>query len=53
MSLKKIAELPESQTCLHPEHEPPKHIVLDNGVYAHTCPSCGNVTTFAVRRPTW
>jgi hypothetical protein len=26
--------------------------VFDNGVYEHTCPSCGSSTTFVVSKPT-
>ena len=34
--------------CTHPEHEPPKHIVLESGTYRHTCPGCGKVVEFTV-----
>ncbi len=37
--------------CSHPEHEPPMHIVLENGKYRHTCPGCGKVKEFVVRNP--
>lgn len=47
--LKKIAELP--RLCLSPEHDPPTMIVLPAGVYEHTCPSCGQKTTFVVSPP--
>lgn len=46
--LKKIADLPWRDGCLHPEHNPPGMIVLSPGVYEHTCPSCGHKTTFVV-----
>lgn len=49
MTLRKIADLP--QPCFHPEHNPPTMIVLEPGVYEHTCPNCGAVTTFRVERP--
>ena len=39
-------------TCYHPEHNPPMHIVLENGTYKHTCPACGKVTVFIVNNPT-
>lgn len=42
--LKKIADLP--RVCMHPEHNPPNMIVLQPGVYEHTCPGCGHKTTF-------
>jgi len=34
--------------CLHPEHMPPMHIVLDPGVYEHTCPGCGETKRFII-----
>lgn len=44
--LKKIADLPK--TCMSPEHNPPGHIVLSPGIWEHTCPGCGDTTTFTV-----
>lgn len=52
-SIKKIADLPYTPQCTHPEHEPPKHIVLPPGVYEHTCPRCGNKNVFVVNRASW
>jgi len=49
--IRKIADIPKS--CLSPEHVPPSHIVLENGVYEHTCPSCLAKTIFTVNRPTF
>ncbi len=46
MGLEKIGDIPKP--CLHPEHWPDMHIVLDPGVYRYTCPSCGEETTFTV-----
>lgn len=37
--------------CLNLEHNPPMHIVLENGTYKHTCPGCGNVIVFTVNNP--
>ncbi len=37
--------------CRDPEHNPPGHIVLEDGDYRYTCPSCGKVTTFVVSNP--
>lgn len=34
--------------CSNPEHNPPSHIVLDPGIYEHTCPSCGKTEQFEV-----
>jgi len=44
--IKKIADL--KQPCLHPEHDPPSHMVLEPGIYEHTCPNCGRKMTFTV-----
>ena len=44
--LKKVRDY--SKACLHPEHEPPKHIVLSPGEYEHTCPGCGEIKRFVV-----
>lgn len=40
----KDAELP----CMHPEHNPPSHMVYEPGTYEHTCPSCGKSMIFTV-----
>ena len=29
------------KVCLHPNHNPPGHIVLSPGTYEYTCPGCG------------
>lgn len=39
--------------CLHPEHNPPGHMVFKPGKYEHTCPGCGRVITFYVTGPVW
>jgi len=44
--LRKIAD--EPKPCLHPEHNPPSHIVLSPGTYEYTCPGCGERQTFRV-----
>lgn len=46
--LKKIADLPKGQRCIHPNHNPPMHIYLTDGIYEYTCPSCGHVQRFTV-----
>ena len=45
-SLKKIADVPK--VCMSPEHNPPAHVVLEPGVYEHTCPDCGERVEFVV-----
>lgn len=40
------------EPCRHPEHQPPMHIVLENGTYEYTCPGCGEVRTIVVNKPT-
>jgi len=49
MPLKKLSELPDHETCRHPEHDPPMHIVLRPGIYEYTCPACGRSITFRVQ----
>lgn len=44
--LKKVGEV--LPPCLNPEHNPPAHIVLEPGVYEHTCPGCGHTVSFTV-----
>lgn len=46
-SLRKISE--DFKPCLHPEHNPPSHIVLSPDRYEYTCPSCGKRTIFVVQ----
>jgi len=37
-------DLPKAKQCTHPEHEPPKHICIPQGMgYRHVCPGCGIV----------
>lgn len=48
--LRKISDLPGA--CTSPEHNPPNMIVLEPGVYEYTCPQCGKITRFIVRKPT-
>ena len=37
--------------CISREHNPPSMIVLPNGRYEYTCPTCGQKTYFFVNRP--
>lgn len=53
MPLKKIRELGKEETCISPEHNPPKHIVLKPGVYEWECPSCGRKIEFVVQGHSW
>lgn len=48
---RKITDL-RFEYCRDPSHGPPTMQVFDNGVYEHTCPSCGSSTTFVVSKPT-
>ena len=45
--LRKISGPPKSP-CRHPEHNSPGMIVLEPGMYEHTCPGCGNKQIFTV-----
>ena len=49
MPLEKIGEV--RRPCNDPDHNPPSMIVLPDGVYRHTCPSCGSVVVFTVASP--
>lgn len=51
MPIRKIADFEEP--CRHPEHNPPRHLVLTPGLYEHTCPACKHKERFIVERPTW
>lgn len=47
----KFEDIPEP--CMNPGHKPPSHRVFEPGVYEHTCPGCGKVTTFTVPKVTF
>lgn len=49
MPIRKIADLPK--ICSHPEHHPPSHVSLEDGLYEHTCPECGRTRRFRVDHP--
>lgn len=57
MTLRKVGDNPDWMTerqseCRSPSHDPPSMIVLENGLWEHTCPDCGKKTAFRVNRPT-
>jgi hypothetical protein len=39
--------------CNHPEHDPPKHMVFENGLWEHECPACHTKQFFTVNKPTF
>lgn len=43
---RKISDLPQS--CIHPSHMPPSHMVYEPGVWEHICAGCGSRTVFTV-----
>lgn len=45
---KKIDDQVTTAACRHPDHDPPKLIVLEPGLYEHTCPGCGRKRNFRV-----
>lgn len=52
--LVKVADVPWVRPpCRNPNHDPPQHIVLEPGVYEHTCPGCGQKQVFTIVRPVW
>jgi hypothetical protein len=38
--------LADMKVCVHPEHPLPQDLVLEAGMYEHTCPGCGHVLRF-------
>jgi len=44
--LKKVENI--EPPCIHPEHNPPTHIVLRPGIYEYTCPACGKTIRFVI-----
>ncbi len=48
---RKIAELPDSEICNCPEHNPPLMMVFPDGVYEHVCPRCKHKSHFTIRNP--
>ncbi len=54
MPIRKIADLPETpDRCTDSDHHLPFHIVLEPGIYEHTCPSCGKRTVFVTPSQSW
>lgn len=46
--------LPVQETCNHPEHDPPQHVVIPQGHrMVHTCPGCGHVTAVTPLQFRW
>jgi hypothetical protein len=39
--------------CIHPEHNPPHHILLPPGLYEYTCPGCGYTQPIRVPEHKW
>lgn len=38
-------DIPKTEICRHPEHEPPSHMLIPPGKqYRHVCPGCGRKT---------
>lgn len=49
MPTRKIRDLYNTEIpCRDPEHNPPSMMVFEDGIYEHTCPSCGKVQRFTV-----
>lgn len=53
MPLRKIDEGPRQLSCTDPEHMPPSHMLLEPGLYEHTCPACGQVRLIRVEGGSW
>ena len=50
MLTRKIKGVDEKNKCNHPEHNPPKFRIYEEGTYEHECPSCGNKQVFTVNK---
>lgn len=50
MPTRKIRDLDPQEVCRHPEHNPPKHMLFEDGIYEHECPECHRKVEFVVRR---
>ena len=62
MATKRIGDVPAGNKewykaveprCYYPDHDPPQHIVLEPGMYEHTCEGCGKRQVFIVHGPSW
>lgn len=49
MPTRKIGDAPK--VCTDPSHDPPSHMLYEDGVWEHVCPSCGATKVFTVMRP--
>ncbi len=52
MPTKKVRDLPQTVRCADQDHEPSSLKLYADGVYEHTCPTCGNVERFTVKSAT-
>jgi len=42
------------EPCIHPEHNPPGHIVIKQGdILEHECPACKEITILRPSMVTW
>ena len=53
MPFRKLPDVPiesrwVTQQCTHPEHNPPRYIVLQPGRYEYECPGCGHKIEFTI-----
>lgn len=46
---RKIADL--EPICSHPAHNPPSHMVYEDGLWENVCPGCGATKIFRVANP--
>lgn len=42
---------PHLEICDDPEHSPPGHIVLPEGIHTYECPTCGAQQQVIVQKP--
>ena len=53
MPTKKLPDLFKIEFCRDPDHSPSKFIILEPGNYEHTCPKCGKIQKFVIKRKAW
>lgn len=46
--IRRLKAYEQEKMCMSAEHNIPMFISLKPGVYEHTCPNCGQATTFSV-----
>lgn len=51
MPFVKYKPFEQADTCTHSGHNPPGHIVLEEGEHTYECPACHKQTVIVIRKP--